>query len=78
MITAIRAIADMVANFFGWRTSVSDNRATAEVIDDKRDLEKACRYAEKAIELVEEEAAFLKERVEDKFKKFVKLFRKYK
>lgn len=78
MIAAIRACADMIANFFGWRESVSDNQATHEVIDDKQDLEKACNYAEEAVEVVEQNAVWLEEKHKNKFTSLVKKFRKYK
>lgn len=78
MIAIIKACADMLANFFGWREAVSDNQATHEVIDDKQDLEKACNFAEEAIEVAEQEAIWLKERHRRKFNIFVRKFRKYK
>ncbi len=77
MITdVVKAVADMFSNFFGWRTSASDNQATHEVIDDKKDLERACSFAEEAIEIAEEHAVFLKQNYHFKFKFLVKKFRK--
>lgn len=78
MIAVIKACADMIANFFGWRESVSDNQATHEVIDDKQDLEKACNFAEEAIEIVEKEAIWIESKSQSKFRLLVKKFRKYK
>lgn len=73
----LKSIADMFANFFNWRTSASDNQLGREVIDDKRDCERACNYAESAIEIAEK-AAFLNKKDKFRFDFFVKRFRKFK
>ena len=76
--SAIQAIAEMFANFFGWRTSASDNQSIAEVIDDKKDLEKACRYAEEAVSYVHKYALWDEVRHLNHFDSLVKKFRRYR
>lgn len=73
----LKSIADMFANFFSWRTSASNNQLGREVIDDKRDCERACNYAESAIEIAEK-AVFLNKKDKFRFDFFVKRFRKFK
>lgn len=68
----------MFANLFNWRTSVSDNEATHEIIDDKQDLERACNYAENAFAAVEAGAVFHKKNQKFKYDFFLKKFRKYR
>lgn len=74
----IKAIADMLGQFCGWRKSAVENQATSEVIDDKKDLEKASRYAENAIEVAEKYKTLFKKIDLKSFTHFVKKFRKYK
>lgn len=74
----VQSLSNMFANFFSWRTSHSNNEAMHEVIDDKKDLEKACNYAESAFKIVEEEAIFSEERYEEKYNNYVKKFRRYR
>lgn len=76
--TAIKAISDMFACFFSWRTAETENRLEKEVIEDKRDCERACSCAESAIEIAEKGAVFLKRKDKFRFDFFVKRFRKYK
>lgn len=74
----LKSIADMFANFFNWRTSANENQLGREVIDDKRDCERACNYAESAIEIAEKSAVFLKKKDKFRFDFFVKKFRRFK
>ncbi len=74
----LKSIADMFANFFNWRTSANENQLEREVIEDKRDCEKAWNYAESAIEVVEKNAVFIKKKDKFRFDFFVKRFRKFK
>ena len=74
----LKSFADMFSSFFNWRTSASDNQLGREVIEDKQNYEKACNYAEKAIEIIEKDAVFIKKQDRFRFKFFVKKFRKYK
>lgn len=76
--TAIEAIADMLGKLFNWRTSATENKSITEVIDDKQDLEKACRYAEEAITLAQKHCYFDSVRDERRFENLVKKFRKYR
>lgn len=77
MITeAVRAVADMFANLFGWRTSAVENQTTSEVIGDKHDREKACRAAARAIEIAERHA-FFDMGYQKRFEYQVKKFRRY-
>ncbi len=78
IVGAVKAIADMLANFFGWRTSASDNQSIAEVIDDKQDLEKACRYADEAVSYVHKHAFWDEVRHANHFDALVKRFRRYR
>lgn len=78
ILTTIKAIADMFASLFGWRTTAIDNQTTSEVVGDKHDLERACRYAELAIELVEARAVFNRKLYASHFKRLVKKFREFK
>lgn len=79
MITdAVKAIADMFANLFNWRTVAVDNKALSEVIDDKKDLEKACNYAEEVIEYVREYAYWDTIKQQERFDHLVKKFRRYR
>ena len=77
MLAVVKAVADMVANFFGWRSNAVENQATSEVIGDKRDLEKACNYAESGFEIVEAHAV-LPEKYQKKLEHFIRKFRRYK
>lgn len=76
--TAIKAISDIFVNFFKWRTAETENRLEKEVIEDKRDCERACNYAERAIEIADKGAVFLKRKDMFRFDFFVKRFRRYK
>ena len=73
----IKAVAEMFANFFNWRTSSVDNQSTSEVIDDKRDLEKACNYAESAFEIVEAHS-ITPTKYKKRLQKLIQKFRRYK
>lgn len=75
---AVQAVAEMFANFFGWRTSASDNRSIAEVIDDKKDLEKACRYADEAVSYVNQHAYWDETRHANRFDMLVRKFRRFR
>lgn len=74
----ISGLAELFSKFFAWRTAKSDNQALEEVIDDKRDLEKACRFAENAICIAEKEAFFKNKKTYKRFNHFVRKFRRYK
>lgn len=74
----ITATMEALAKLFDWRKSKSDNQPINEVIDDKKDLEKACNCAEKAFKVVEEHAIFWHKSKEKQFKDFVSDFRRYK
>lgn len=65
-------------SLFSWRKTVSDNQATHEIINDKKDLQRACNYAELALELVQSKAKFDKKRDDKKFQRLLKKFRRYK
>ena len=75
---AVQAVAEMFANFFGWRTSASNNQSVAEVIDDKKDLEKACRYADEAVTYVDKHAFWDEVRHANHFDALVRKFRRYR
>lgn len=77
MRAVVQAVADMFANFFGWRTSAENNKATTEVINDKKDLEKACNYAESAFEIVEAHSVTPK-KYSKRLEKFIRKFRRFK
>ena len=74
----ISTAMEALAKLFSWREASIDNQAASEVINDKKDLQKACNYAELAVELVESRGFFMRNRDEKKFQIFVKKFRKYK
>lgn len=79
MITgAVQAIADMFANFFGWRSSAASNQITKTVVDDKEDLEKACLYAEEMVTWVQKNATWKKDIYVKHFNSLVRKFRKYR
>lgn len=73
----LKAVADMFASFFNWRSSANETQLEREVIEDKRDCERACNYAESAIEIAEK-GVFLKKNDKFRFNFFVKKFRKFK
>lgn len=74
----IKPIADMFASLFNWRTSASDNEATHDVISTKKDLEKACYYADLAVEEVQNHALFPNPKYKRAFEYFAKKFRRYR
>lgn len=78
MNSCIIAIAEMFANFFNWRTTAIENQASSEIIQDKHDSEKACLYAEKAFDVVALSARFNNSKLQKRYKRYVKLFRKYR
>lgn len=55
----VTSIANMMERFFAWRTSLSDNQAIDEVIDDKEKTEKATYYAQKALQVAKDKAVIL-------------------
>lgn len=71
-------LLESLNSLFHWRETVSANEATHEIIDDKKDLQRACNYAELAIELVQSKAIFAKKRDKKRFQVIVKKFRRYK
>lgn len=68
----------MLSDFFNWRTVLSDNQTVKEVISDKRDLERACLFAEKALGIVNGNAVFEKAKVKKRYEHFVRKFRRYR
>lgn len=77
MITAtIQAIAEMFSNFFGWRTEESKTKAESAVIEDKQDLERACKYAEDAFDYTSRYATWLLPKYEERYKNILKKFRR--
>ena len=76
MITAmVSAISEALTKLFSWRETSVKEQTTTEVLNDKRDLESACVYAEAVIKLVEEKAEFIKPRFEKRFKELAEKFR---
>lgn len=74
----IKHLLQTLTSLFSYRETVSANQATAEVINDKKDLQRACNYAELALELVQSKAKFDKKRDDKKFQRLLKKFRRYK
>ena len=74
----VRSVADMFSNFFGWRTSASNNEAMHEVIDDKKDLEKACKYPDEACSFAQAHAFLDEVRHGNHFDMLVRKFRRYR
>ena len=77
MLAVVKAVADMIANFCGWRSNAVEHQATSEVIDDKKDLEKACNYAESAFEIIEAHAS-VPEKYSKKVEHYIRKFRRFK
>ena len=76
MITPmVSAISEALTKLFSWRETSVKEQTTTEVLNDKRDLESACVYAEAVIKLVEEKAEFIKPRFEKRFKELAEKFR---
>lgn len=65
----VRAVSDAFSSLFNWRTSSVEKIESKEIISDKRDLERACGYAEEAIMLVNRYAQW------DDSAKYVKIYR---
>lgn len=78
MLKAVESLLQAFSGFFNWRSVLSENTPIKEVIDDKKDLEKACLFAESALSLAESEAIFAKAKQQKKFKHFVRKFRRYR
>lgn len=74
----VQSIANMIGGFFNWRTSLSNNQAINEVIDDKKDCELACKYASKAFELIDDNVIFRNKTTKTRFKYFEKKFNEHK
>ena len=81
----LEALTTMFASFFNWRTVNTEHQLESEILEDKTDLEKnierlqrACIYAEKAIQIVETHSNFDKNVNKKHFDKNVKKFRKTK
>lgn len=70
----VQSIAEMVRGFFDWRTSLSNNEISHEVIEDKQDCEKACAYALHAFRVVNENAIFKNKFARARYKYFEKKF----
>lgn len=78
MLKAVESLLRAFSEFFNWRSILSENKPIQEVIDDKKDLEKACLFAESAISIVEADAVFNKAKQQKRFKHFVRKFRRYR
>jgi len=74
----VKSVGEFFSSLFDYFKTSKENQSETEVIQDKRDLEKACRYAENAISIAEKEAIFLKKKDKFGFGYFVKKFRRYK
>lgn len=72
----VTSIAKMVEGFFNWRTSLSDNQAIDEVIDDKEKSEKATYYATKALTIAKERGVIIKKKDRFAFDFYYKKFLK--
>lgn len=73
----VSLLLSCVDRLLDYKKTVCDNAPTTEVLDDKNNLEKACRFAEMAFEHVDKKAVFLKPRDQRKFELIMKKFRKY-
>lgn len=73
---SIKAFFEALKAFFGWREALSENKTANEIIEDKKDLEKACVYADRAITLVFKHASFPRSFTKMRFESLVKKFRK--
>lgn len=73
---SLQTLFEALKAFFGWRETLSENKPVDEVIGDKKDLEKACIYAEKAISLVYKHAKFTSKFSKLLFNASVQKFRK--
>lgn len=73
---AIEAVGEAFTSLFNYFIKLKETAPTSEVIRDKRGLERACEYAERAISLVEQRATFTKSKYSRRFKSYVKKFRK--
>lgn len=74
----IKALAEMFASIFNWRTASVGNQETTEILKDKRGLEEACSYAERAFEVVERGATFRKAKHQRRYRSYVRRFRDMK
>lgn len=78
MLKIVNSFLEAFSGFCNWRTALSENQPIKEVIEDKKDLEKACLFAEQAIAIVETSAVFPKAKQYKKYRHFVRKFRRYK
>lgn len=76
-MTSIYAFFTALANFFTWKTTKQNKQIETDVLNTKIKLKRACMWAQEAIELVEKYATFQDEKMQDKFKRAVKRFRKF-
>lgn len=74
----IQSIAETFSSFFDWRTSSMEHKIENEVIDDKKDAEKACEYAENAFLIVQRSAVFKSKIERKRFEYNLRRFRKLK
>lgn len=74
--SVVSSFLECLNGLFHWRKAISDNEVTHELIDDKKDLQRACNYAELAVELVHQKAIFEKDKDKKRFERLVKKFRK--
>lgn len=76
MITAITAALTAIKEFFGWRTSVTQNKPTLEVVKDKKSLKKGTNYAEKIFEITDKYTQYFEDKDLRKYKSLKKKFNK--
>lgn len=75
---AITAISNMLAELFGWRTAEVERQLESEVVEDKRDLEKACGFAELALSRAEKYRHLFGKLDRHSFEKNLRKFRGYR
>lgn len=76
MFGVIEKLLAAIGGWFNYRSSLADNITELEVVDDKHDLEKAIKYAEDALEIVDK-YGIMQPRGRKRYEYFVKKFRKY-
>ncbi len=78
MFKTLKSFFDALASLFSWQEVAIKNKPLSEIINDKKDLEKACIYAEKAIELVYKKCEFKRKFSKFEFCVLVRKFRHYR
>lgn len=72
---AIEAVGEAITSLFNYFSKLKETQTTSELIRDKRRLSDSQVYAEKAINLAENRAIFLKSKYRRRFRSYVKKFR---